>query len=178
MGCLIGSLTAAYTATEFADGDTPPLGYIAEVGNKKYQFVKNEGATSVAAQMCVKRNDGSAHAVEITDALNDVIQGVRVTGATAIAEDEYGYVQIQGNATCTLGASALATVAGEAVVADDDTDKGKVGGIDLDVTATVNQTTVEATTDAIHGAGHRVMAEAAVSTDDADVEVQLNIPPL
>ncbi len=180
---LIGSLTAAYTATEYADGvggDTPPLGYIYEddANAKVYQFVKNEGSDDLGENRTCKVNDASAYAVEITDALNDLIQGVRPDGATALAEDEYGYVQIKGNALCINGASARAIVQYEAVVADDDTDKGKVGGVDLDTGTTMDQANIEASLESMHGAGHRVIAQAASDTTDAEVEVELDIPPM
>lgn len=175
----LDDLKAAYTAAQYAGTSTPPQSvwrvgtvWVDPATGKKYIFAKQTGATAVAAKKAVKITDASAFEVQINATLNKRgFGGVRVSGATNLAQNEYGWLQIGGNATFIFGDSARATVAGEGVVLDDDTDGGNIGGVDLDVSSTVNETTVEASVESLHGVFGT--AEAAVSTTDADVEVQI-----
>ena len=163
---LPGKLTSSYDAQEVPVGTE----YIDTHTGKKYKFLKNEGSDSIAAKKCVKINDASKYAVEISDTLNGQdFAGCRVSGATDVDEDEYGWFQISGNATLTFGDSARATVDGEGVVLDDDTDKGNIGGANLAVT--LSSAAIELVTDAV--AGIFGIAQASVNTTDADVEVNI-----
>jgi len=174
---LIGSLTAAYTATEVSDGKAPPLGYIYDDGEGNvYEFVQNEGSDDLAENRVCKVNDASSFDVEICDALNDLIAGVRPDGAESLEEDECGYIMIKGTGKVVYGASAKAIVAGEAVVADDDGDKGKCGGVDLDIATSLDHDNIEASLQSMHAAGQRVIAQASTSTTDVEVECLFDCP--
>lgn len=171
MEVLVGSLLENYAGT---DADKPKLGtrYTNPLNGKKYIFVKYVGSAALAAKETVIISDASAFEVTKGSTLNDPdVAGVRPSGADSVAQNEYCWIQTHGNATCILGASATATVVGEGVVHDDDSDTGKIGGYVNDVTATVNQTTVNAMVNSVAGVFGR--AQAVVSATDADVEVEL-----
>lgn len=172
---LIGSLNENYTATDYSDGKTPPLGYVyAAADGKKYIFVKNTGATAIAAKKCAKVTSLANKEVQINATLaGNLFAGIRPSGADSLAQNEYGYLQIAGRTTGMFGDSARAiAAAGDSVVMDDDADGGNVGAHDEDVSATVNETTVEATTDSLKSIIGK--ANAAVNTTDADVDFTIN----
>lgn len=163
-----GSLTEVYTSAVVKAGSV----WIDPSNGKKYIFLLNAGSSAISAKECAITSDASAYSVTLNTTLNSPsFAGVRVSGATDVAQNEYGWFQIGGNATCIFGDSALTTTAGQGVVLDDDSDGGRIGGGDYDVSATVNETTVEATTNAILGTFG--IAQATVNTTDADVEVQI-----
>lgn len=171
MKVLVGKLEKAYAN---ADTDKPPAGAVFEdeVNQKTYRFMQNEGATTITAKMAAVLSDADSNQVQVTNTLADPRPvAVRPAGAEDLAQNEWGYFQTHGNTTCIFGASALATVVGDGVVIDDDADKGKIGGQVVDVTSTVNETTVEAVTNSARGVFG--IAQAVVSSTDADVEVQL-----
>lgn len=172
---LIGSLTASYSAAEVAAGKTPPLGYVYEdrQNHKTYIFVKNISATALSLKRVCIGYDASAFTVNHSATLSDPkVAGVRPAGAEDLDQNESGYIQVKGNGTCTWGNSARATVEGEGVVLDDDTDTGRIGGVLLDTTGTVNEANVELVVTSMAGVFGK--ACAAVNTADADVEVELD----
>lgn len=105
---LPGSLTAAYTDTQYTNGLTPRVGdtYFDQANNKAYIFLKNLG-TSVAAKLAVRATttDLSAFGCRVastTIADNELLfAGVRVSGSTALAQNEYGWFQVKGSVTMT-----------------------------------------------------------------------------
>ena len=168
---LVGGLTTTYAAT---DSDRPALGqrYYDEVNKKEYVFVKNEGAQTISEKECAYLSDFDEHEVTIAATLAmDAPICVRPADGADIPQNSFGWMQIRGNATCIFGDSAQATQANHGIVVDDDTDGGKVGGVDDDITSTVNETTVEATTNSIMGVF--AISQGVVNTTDADVEVNL-----
>lgn len=174
MNCaLVGSLLENYTTS---DTDRPKLGsiYLDPKTGKRYRFVKNVSSTALAAKMVCIVSDASANEVTMGNTLSDPkVAGVRPSGADSLAQNEMGWIQTHGNATCIYGDSARATVAGEGVVHDDDSDKGKIGGVLLDTTATVNEANTELVITSMQGVFGR--AQAAVSgAADQDVEVELD----
>ena len=173
-------LKAAYTAAQYAGTNSPPSSiwrvgtvYIDPATGKKYIFLKQVGSTALAAKKAALVSDASAWEVTLAGAAlaQRGFAGVRVSGATSLAQNEYGWFQISGNATFIFGDTARATVAGEGVVIDDDTDLGNIGGVNLDVTNSPSESTIEAALVSLHGVFGT--AQAAVSTTDADVEVQI-----
>ncbi len=129
----VGSRTEVWTDTEYTTEKKIP-----RVGKLEYdpayqaffRLVKQTGATALAAKMvAVSEGTGkSAWSLELaaaTDALQN-FAGVRVTGATDLAQNEYGWVQVGGNATF-LHSGGTATVADEGVVTSG-TVAGKVEG--------------------------------------------------
>lgn len=158
---LIGSLTRAYTATEYATKgeDCPSVGYVFEddVNGKRYIFVENEGSASIPAKHACSPYTGqeASYKVQLSTALNGVFAGIRPAGADALTEDTFGYVQIAGPAIGIHGDSAAAITAELAVVLDDDTDGGTIGGYASGVAA--------------FGLAHE-----ASSTTDAEVDITIN----
>lgn len=106
---LPGSLTAAYTATQYNNGLTPRVGdtFEDQANGKKYIFLKNAGSGSVAAKLAVRATttDLSSYfcrTCDTTIANNELLfAGVRVSGSTALAQDEYGWFQVMGSVTMT-----------------------------------------------------------------------------
>lgn len=138
---LIGSLTRAYTAAEYATKgeDCPQLGYVFddEVNAKRYKFVQNKSATALAEnRACSPYVTGGVtnQVIPAGAALNGIFAGIRPDGAESLDQNEYGYVQIAGQAIGINGDSAAAIVAGAEVVVDDDTDLGTIGGYASGVT--------------------------------------------
>jgi hypothetical protein len=138
---LIGSLTRAYTAAEYATKgeDCPQLGYVFEdeVNAKRYKFVQNKGAAAIGENKAASPYVTGGVTNQVTKAggaLNGIFAGMRPDGATELAQDEYGYLQIAGQAIGINGDSAAAIVAGAEVVVDDDADLGNIGGYASGVT--------------------------------------------
>lgn len=129
---LIGSLTAVYTQTQYAAGATPRLGqvYFDEKNCRKYIFLKNSGATAIAAQeitmsLTTDKSSFFCSLSAATDALRP-FAGVRAVGATSMAQNEYGWFQISGSATFTHS-GGQASVAEEGLVSSATT-AGRVEG--------------------------------------------------
>ena len=106
---LPGSLTAAYTATQYTRGLTPRLGdtFFDQANNKAYIFLMNDASGAIAANLAVRAlatDLADFHCVVSSTTIADnelLFAGVRVTGATSLAEDEYGWFQVKGTATFT-----------------------------------------------------------------------------
>ena len=120
----IGLTTDAYTETQYTTDLTIPRRgqwYQDPANGKKWVFLENEGTASLAAQLAARATTTDkatfkcrTMSTTITD--NELLfAGVRVTGATAVADDEYGWFQIGGS--CTMTASSDTTTAELGVVA-------------------------------------------------------------
>jgi hypothetical protein len=120
LNSLIGSLTASYTAAEYAAGKTPLLGQVFEdiKAGKRYIFLKNTGATSITAgQIAIATATGWASffcQVSTGNSNVEKFAGSRVLSATAVAQNEYGWFQVGGSAS--LIADAAGTAADKVVV--------------------------------------------------------------
>jgi hypothetical protein len=114
---LIGSLTGAYTQAQYDDGLLPRVGdtYFDQANNKAYIFLKNDASTAIAAKLAVRATTTDlanffCRVASTTIADNELLfAGVRVSGATSLAEDEYGWFQVKG--TVTMTASSDTTTA-------------------------------------------------------------------
>lgn len=171
---MIGSLTAAYTATQLAAGDVPQLGqrYYDPATNKEYVFLQNAGATAIGASQCAKVNDSSAFKVEISDTLSGYdFAGVRPVGATDLDQNECGWFQVKGNATFIHGSSAAAIVAATGIVLDDDS--GHVGGVDVTTGTPVTQALVDASLKS--AAAVFAVADSAETAADGATTVEADI---
>ena len=117
-----GSLTAAYTATQYTNGLTPRYGdtFHDQANGKRYIFLKNLGSGSIAAKtgavsLTTDRAAFGCRAPSTTIAGNELCNaGIRVSGATTVAQNESGWFQIGGSATVT--ASSDTTTADLGVV--------------------------------------------------------------
>ena len=152
----VGNRTQVFTATEYTNGDTPRLGDLEYDPDYKtfFRYLKNSGATSIAAQLVAMSltTGKSAYTVTLaatTDALIP-FAGVRVPGATTVAQNEQGWFQVGGQATFSHG-GGQATAAEEGIVSSATT-AGTVEGGAPTVATVASQ------------AGVFAIAEAAVST--------------
>lgn len=124
------TLTGAYTATQYSAGQLPALGtvYYDAQNKKKYIFLKNTGATSIAASECATALTTDTTNFYCTifpgDKLTSNFAGVRVVGATSLAQNQYGWFQIGGNAT--LKSDSGNTIAAEGGVVSSDATAGTV----------------------------------------------------
>lgn len=129
---LIGSLTEAYTSTQYDAGATPRLGqtYFDEKNGKKYIFLKNTGSSAITASLIAMAltTAKSAFTCTLAAATDALIPfaGVRVVGATSLAQNEYGWFQIGGPASF-LHSGGAATAAEEYIVSSASV-AGKVEG--------------------------------------------------
>lgn len=158
-----GSLTAVYTATQYTAGLTPRVGdtYHDAVNSKKYIFLKNTGASAITAKLVAVSltTSKSAFACSLPAATNNLpFAGARVSGATSMAQNEYGWFQIAGSATLTADAAGTAA---EAYVTTSNATAGNVEA--LAGTAAV---------DAVNAFG---IAEATVTAGDAVVILNKNL---
>lgn len=159
---LIGSLTAAYTLAEYNNHESPRVGYLYydHRTGKSYRFVKNTGSGSLAAQLVAttlttSKGSWECELAAATDALRS-FAGVRPVGATALAQNEFGYLQVGGPAVFTHS-GGQATAAEEGIV----TSASVAGKVEGEATGPF--------TIASHP-GVFAVAEAAVSVLDTDVE--------
>ena len=157
----VGDLTAVYTATQYTAGATPRVGTVRTdaKGTKKYIFLKNAGASAIAAKIgaiatTTMKSSYFCTLASTTVASNEnLFAGFRVSGATSMAQDEYGWFQISGSATVT---------------ASSDTTTAEVGVCFSNQTAG----TVEASADT--AAGNRTQfGVAQTTTASGDVVVSL-----
>jgi hypothetical protein len=121
---LIGSLTASYTATEYANlGLKVGMVYKDEPNGKAYIFLKNSGATAITEKLaCVALTTDKQNRFCTLAAATAAVApfaGVRVVGATSMAQGEYGWFQCCGSATFT--ASSDTTTAEIGVVTSNQT---------------------------------------------------------
>ncbi len=158
----IGSRTEVFTDTEYTAGKCPKVGKLEYDPTYQafFRFVKNVGSAALAAKICAVSltTSKSAYAVEkaaATDALQ-VFAGVRVPGATDMAQNEYGWVQVSGQATF-LHSGGAASVANEGIVTSA-TVAGKVEG-DADTAASAK--------------GVFAICEAAKTTLDEEVKASI-----
>lgn len=119
-----GDVTAAYTATQYYNGQTPRVGdwYFDHVRNAKFVFLRNSGSASIAAKnvavslttnRALAPTSGTAASPSATPACiqaagstnNQAFAGCRVSGATSLAQNEFGWFQISGPATLTADAA-------------------------------------------------------------------------
>ena len=116
-------LKANYTAAQYNGTNSPPSSiwrvgtfWIDPATGKEYIFLKNAGATSIAAKdVCTSlTTDPSTYLCRATAGNSNVepFAGCRVSGATAVATLEYGWFQIKGNATLTADAAGTAANTG------------------------------------------------------------------
>jgi hypothetical protein len=151
---LIGSLTRAYTAAEYATKgeDCPAVGYVFEdeQNGKRYIFAENQGAASIPENHCATLYTGQEanYKVQLSTGLNGLFAGVRPDGADALTQDTFGYLQIAGPAIGIHGDSAAAITAELQVVLDDDTDGGTIGGYASGITPFAVAHEASSTTDA------------------------------
>lgn len=123
------TLIGAYTATQYAAGSLPKLGtvYIDEPNQKRYIFLKNDGATSILASeiaTALTTDTTNFYCRIPTAVLTNNFAGVRPVGATALAQNEYGWFQISGAAT--LKSDAGNTIAAEGGLVSSDATAGTV----------------------------------------------------
>lgn len=157
----ISSRTAAYTSADF-DNIAAMLGRLEYDPEYKafFRFVKNTSATALAAQIAAVAAATAKSAYTVTlAAATDSLQsfaGVRVPGATDLAQNEYGWVQVSGQATF-LHSGGAATIADDGIQTS-----GTVAG------------KVEAHTDSALGAlASFAIAEAVVSVLDTNVKASI-----
>jgi hypothetical protein len=129
---LSGSLTAVYSSTQLTNGLSPKLGdrYEDEAGAKKYIFLQNSGSSAITASLvCMAlttdKTNFKCTLAAATDALIP-FAGVRVVGATSMAQNECGWFQVSGPASF-LHSGGAATVAEQGIVSSA-TVAGKVEG--------------------------------------------------
>ncbi len=159
----VGSRTEVWTDTEYTTNRAIP-----RVGKLEYdpyykaffRLVKNTSATALAAQIAAVATGTAKSAFTVTLAgATDSLQnfaGVRVPGATSMAQNEYGWLQVSGQATF-LHSGGAASIADDGIQTS-----GTVAG------------KVEAHTDTALGAlASFAIAEAAVTTLDADVKASI-----
>lgn len=103
----VGSRTDIFTDTEYTNGVTPRVGDIEWDPDVKafFRFLKNTGATAIAAQeiamsLTTNKSAFGCTLAAATDALRP-FAGVRRPSATSMAQNEYGWFQVGGNATFT-----------------------------------------------------------------------------
>jgi len=148
---------------------------------KEYMYVKaaaaitDTGTAVLNVDKClVVWSDRSAFTVTTDNTLANRYVAGKCMPTVSITINYYFWIQTKGLCTLVSGNGARAIVAGEGIVLDDDADTGKIGGVNLDVTATVNQTNVNATLVSIHGIiGTSTESEAVA---DQDVAVILDCP--
>jgi hypothetical protein len=159
-----GALTAVYTSTQYTNGLTPRVGdtFFDQANVKKYIFLKvKTGSSSIPAKTCAVALTTSKTSLEceLPAATNNLpFAGARVTSATTIAADEYGWFQIGGSAT--LLADAAGTTA-EAYCTTSNATAGRVEA--LASTAAV---------DAVNAIG---IAETTTTTGDVVVILNKNL---
>ncbi len=111
MNVKVGDLTAVYTATQYTAGLTPRVGvkYYDAQNDKVYIFLKvKTGSSSIAAKLLgvALTTSKAAFECELPAATNNLpFAGARVSGATTIAADQYGWFQIKGSTTLTADAA-------------------------------------------------------------------------
>lgn len=117
----LDDLKAAYTSEQYTAGTIWRLGawFIDPKTAKKYIFVKNSGSSSITARLIAMSLTTSKRTYNVTlAAATDALipfAGVRVAGATALAQNEYGWLQVGGPAEF-LHSGGAATVAEEYIV--------------------------------------------------------------
>lgn len=117
---LVGSLTAAYTSTQYDAGSTPRVGdwFYDTTTKSKYIFLKNTGSASIAASDVATSTTTQRDTYLCQQAAggtnNQAFAGARRSDATSLAQNEYGWFQISGKATLT--ADAAGTTADSGVV--------------------------------------------------------------
>lgn len=159
---LPGSLTAAYTDTQYTTkGLLPRVGdtYHDQRSSKTYIFLKNTGSSAIAAKLCATSltTSKAAFACELPAATNDLpFAGCRVSGATSLAQNEYGWFQIKGSATIT--ADAAGTTAEKHCVTSN---------------ATAGNVETQSSTYAVAMGPATVFGIAQTTTTSGDVVVQL-----
>ena len=110
------------------------MGTVSWDHGKRYIFLKNAGATAIAAGESAKATDVSAYTCELSDTMSDEdYAGHRVVGATSIAQNEFGWFQDRGNIVVSVDGTATALVKGEGVQTSGT--NGHLEGIDNTVVA-------------------------------------------
>lgn len=158
----VGDRTAVFTLEEYNNGSTPRVGDLEYDPDHKafFRFLKNTGASAIPAQMVAVAltTNKSAYGCTLAAATDALVPhaGVRVAGATSMAQNEFGWFQVSGQASWLH--SGGAAVAAEEAVVTSATVAGKVEG----GAPTVNTVASALATIAI--------AEAAVSVLDTVVK--------
>lgn len=153
-----------------------PVGSIAENPRtgQRAVFLKYVSSTDAVANECVTISDYDAFEVKRTVTLADVFAGARPDGAGAISENEWGWFIVHGEAELLEGASCNTIVAnGGAVVIDDDTDGGRIGGIDIDVATPFAESNVDASLKSLANSFGRAV-DASTGTADTELTVYIH----
>lgn len=122
---LIGSLTAAYTDTQYTTNTaTPRVGdwFYDPATKAKYIFLKNSGSASIAASdyaVATTTMPATFTCKQGTGVAQEPFAGTRIVGATSLAQNEYGWLQCSG--ACTITADAAGTAAGKGITSSDAT---------------------------------------------------------
>lgn len=92
------------------EGNTPALGDIAEIQNKRYKFVQYKEGTAavdgVAGEVAYYYTLDGYKLNQVTSDLSDSVEiGAGVLQAT-MSDGEYGWIQIRGPATLTIALTA------------------------------------------------------------------------
>lgn len=111
MSAVLGAnLTQVYTA--LTEGNTPSLGTIVTVGNKKYKFIEyKEGAAAtdgVAGEVAYYYGPSGTSAGSTTRVTSDLSDSISVGAGVlqaAMSDGEYGWVQVSGPATLSIALS-------------------------------------------------------------------------
>jgi len=157
---------------------TAPAGILGsefDLGNgTTLMVVKNTDAAALSPKRVVKWEDQSAFEVDYATAASNgpMVAGVvdeLYTGQTIPVNAAF-YIVRRGNINITMGTAATDPAAGGLVVVDDAAAKGCIGGIEA-IGATMNASTAY-----VQGILQSIgVAQAAVATGPADVEVMLDI---
>lgn len=159
----VGSRTEVFDTTDQASATTN--GSIPALGNLQYDptyqaffvLLQNSGATALTAGLVgvASATDKSANKIALaaaTDALQS-FRGVRITGASSMAQNQIGWCQVSGNASFIHSGDTATAVDGGIVTSS--TVAGKVEG---------------AANSAAGAAGTFATAEAVVSVLDTAVK--------
>ena len=111
MSYLGANLTATYAT--LGEGNTPSVGTIVQVEDKKYKFIQyKEGAAAtdgVAGEVAYYYGASGASAGSTTQVTSDLSDSISVGAGVLqanISEGEYGWVQVSGPATLSIALSA------------------------------------------------------------------------
>lgn len=118
----VGSRKDTYTDTDYTTNlSLPPLGKLEwdPDYNAFFRLLKNTGAATIAASLVAvalgtDKTDFKCALAAATDAVIG-FAGIRVVGATDVAQNEYGWFQVTGNGSF-LHSGGQASAANEAIV--------------------------------------------------------------
>lgn len=131
---MVGDRTSVYDATDYdTNMSVPRVGQLEydPVYKAFFRFIKNVGASAlteklVAVAAGADKTDYEVAVAAATDGLL-TFAGVRVPGASSMAQNEYGWLQVSGPATF-LHSGGAATVADDGIITSASV-AGKVEGV-------------------------------------------------